>query len=700
MTKKLRRKYRRYKYRWIYRITLALFFVGAGTVSFVGYKWYHEMPKLATVFKSSKNTNLFDAQVNIKYLDSDGKFFYQSNDNVFKEMNSSDVKNSKNVVHALLAIEDRDFYNESGVNYKRTLKAGIDTIFTDRVVGGSTITQQLIKLAFFSTDKKDQTIKRKYQEMILAEQLNSKYSKDQILAWYLNKVNFANGQHGLIQASKYYYDKEPDKLSVLESATLIGIVNSPAQYNPYTNPKRSQNRRNEVLYSMYQAGYISKSRFNKLSKKSITDGMVLAKTNVLSELKSRDDKLLYNGYISAVNAQLSRYDSELLNHSVTIKTSMNRGLQDKLNNLVEAYKYPDDKLQSAVVVLDNRTGDVIAMSGGRKQTVLGGYNRVFNVKRSSGSTIKPLLDFAPGMDLYHWNPDKKFDDSTYFYPNSNIEVKDWDRKHQGNISMKQALVQSRNIPAVKALVDVNLTNGRKVLNSLGLPSESLYYANAIGLDVSPLSLASAYSSLANNGVRSNAKFIDFVEYKDSKLNASTVHENVYSQQTAYLMNMMLKGVFESSESGSASDVKIDGINVAGKTGTIGRSNDDSGILTDSWMVGYTKSHTVCVWVGYDDPYDTTYQLDNDKAKVARELFKSTMLDVKDVSDFDGSDWEVPSGVSNNKFDKNVDTTSNDFLNVNNCKYSNLPFYVDILPQQLLGNDVNDSLDSLYKKVNG
>lgn len=654
------------------------------------------MPKLDSVFISTNRTKLFDRHANIKYLDSNDNLIYQSNDDTFKELSARQINRKDNVVKALLAIEDRDFYDESGVNYKRTFKSAVDTVFTNRVVGGSTITQQLVKLAFYSTSKKDQTIKRKFQEIILAEQLNSKFSKNQILAWYLNKVDFGNGQQGIIAASKYYYNKDVNDLSLLEASTLIGMVNAPTQYNPYVNPERAKNRRNEVLYSLYDSGKLSKHDYKKLSSKAITDGMVTAKDNVSARLARREERLAYNGFISAVDLQVNRYSDDMLNHSITVKTSMNKELQDKLNNIVSSYQYPDDKLQEAIVVLDNRTGNVLALSGGRTQTVLGGYNRAFNVRRSSGSTIKPLLDYAPGMDMYHWTKDKKFDDSKFIYPNSDIEVKDWDRKHQGLITMEQALVQSRNVPAVKALMDVGLLNGSKVLTSLGLYDGSIYYPNAIGVDVSPLMMASAYSSLANYGRRSNAKFVNEMKYNGRKLLASSVSENVYSPQTSYLMTDILKGVFEGS--GTATDSKIDGITMAGKTGTIGRSNDDSGILTDAWMIGYTKSHTVCVWIGYDDPYDQNYMLDNDKAKISRDLYKSVMTEVKSLNGFDGSDWDVPAGVKDFRYEANVDTMNNNFSQAKNRKYTTLPFYLTNTPEYLLNEPDKLSLNELYKSI--
>lgn len=661
-------------------------------------------PKLTSVFISATKTKLFENQIDVKYQNSNGKVFYESNNSTYRALSKKEVKQLPKVVDALVATEDRDYFKESGVNWLHTAKAGIDTFLHKGVSGGSTITQQLIKLAFYSTSKKDQTIKRKVQEIVLAEELSKKYSKYQILTWYLNKTNYGNGQYGLVAAAKYYYNKKPSQLTTLEAATLVGIVNSPTVYNPYTNKQAMTYRRNVVLKSMWEAGYLSKRSYHELIKKSINTNLVLAKTNVQNELLERQHNLQYNGFVSAVNAQLSRYDSKITNSSVTIKTTMNQGLQDDINQIVQSQTYPDNKFQEAIVVINNKDGKVAAISGGRNQTVLGGYNRAFNVKRSSGSSIKPLLDYAPGFDLFKWTPNTEVDDSAYNYPNTKIAVHDWDRKYQGKITIRQALVQSRNVPAVKALASVGLNNGQKVLTSLGLPNSNLYYANAIGLDTSPLALASAYTSLANGGVRTNARFVDSITNKSNHqvLKTKVVRERVFSSQTAYLITDILKGVFQAG--GTGASAKVDNISEAGKTGTVGRDDVKDG-LTDGWMVGYTKTYTVAVWVGYDNPYDKTDYLTDEKDAIAQQLYKAVMTKASSLPNTDNSDWVAPSGVDDKtkSYVSGVDL-SNNFTQAVNRENTYVPFYLNISPTTLLQSNGfssdSESLEKLYKVVNG
>lgn len=661
-------------------------------------------PKLTSVFISATKTKLFENQIDVKYQNSNGKIFYESNNSTYRALSKKEVKQLPKVVDALVATEDRDYFKESGVNWLHTAKAGIDTFLHKGVSGGSTITQQLIKLAFYSTSKKDQTIKRKVQEIVLAEELSKKYSKYQILTWYLNKTNYGNGQYGLVAAAKYYYNKKPSQLTTLEAATLVGIVNSPTVYNPYTNKQAMTYRRNVVLKSMWEAGYLSKRSYHELIKKSINANLVLAKTNVQNELLERQHNLQYNGFVSAVNAQLSRYNSKITNSSVTIKTTMNQDLQDDINQIVQSQTYPDNKFQEAIVVINNKDGKVAAISGGRNQTVLGGYNRAFNVKRSSGSSIKPLLDYAPGFDLFKWTPNTEVDDSAYNYPNTKIAVHDWDRKYQGKITIRQALVQSRNVPAVKALASVGLNNGQKVLTSLGLPNSNLYYANAIGLDTSPLALASAYTSLANGGVRTNARFVDSITNKSNHqvLKTKVVRERVFSSQTAYLITDILKGVFQAG--GTGASAKVDNISEAGKTGTVGRDDVKDG-LTDGWMVGYTKTYTVAVWVGYDNPYDKTDYLTDEKDAIAQQLYKAVMTKASSLPNTDNSDWVAPSGVDDRtKSYVSGVNLSNNFTQAVNRENTYVPFYLNISPTTLLQSNGfssdSESLEKLYKVVNG
>ena len=685
---------------------LVLTMVGVGLIGAGGmttYAWV-KAPKLTQVFKSSQ-TKMMPAGFNINYLDNQGHSFYQSDGGHYERLHEGEIKKNSWATKALVATEDRQFFKEGGVNWPHTMLAGLRFFKNDGSAtggGGSTITQQLIKLTFFSTAVKDRTVMRKLQEMKLAEELNHKYSKMTILKWYFDTANFGNGQQGLVAASKYYYGKRPGQLDAVQAATLIGMVNSPAQDNPYLNEEQTKARRNLVLKSMRECRYLSADAYENDRETPLKFNMKLAKTNVKQVLKDRDQQLEYNGFISGVNAQLSRYDHRLTGQSMTVKTTMNKQLQDQVDQIVGKYKYPDDKIQEAIVVIDNKTGAVQAMSGGRQATVLGGYNRAFNGRRSSGSSIKPILDYAPAIDILHWGTDTTIDDSSFKYPGTNQEVNDWDHQHMGKMSIQDALIKSRNIPAVKALLQVGLDNGSNVLDAQGFGKMAVFAANAIGVDTNPLTMASAYTALANGGVRTNPRLWTSVENANHKMTLGPQREQVYSPQSAFMTTKMLEQVF--SPQGTGMSAKIDGISAAGKTGTVGRGHDtNSDALTDSWMVGYTKSHTVAVWVGYDNPNDPKEYLTNQKANIALDLYKQTMQAVQKQPGFDGHDWSTPNGVSQHgnawHLDNGTDT-SNDFRKAENRLWSRLPGRLNMNPWYFMGGHIqpDKGLNKIYQNV--
>lgn len=660
-----------------------------------------QAPKLSHVFNSSEPIKV--TGLDIQYKDRHGKTFYRTSQSHYQAMTKQQFNQAGNIKKALVATEDRHYYHEGGVNWLHTIYSAIMFAHNNGSAasgGGSTITQQLIKLTFFSTMQKDRTVQRKIQEIKLAEELNHRYSKNQILRWYLDAANFGNGQQGIVAAAKYYYNKSPQNLTMLEAATLVGMVNAPGSYNPYLNQSATMQRRNLVLKSLYESKQLSRNHYENLTQAPVTTDLQLAKINVQQGLKDRHDKLKYNGFVSGVNAQLSRYNNQLTSHSMTVMTTMDKNLQDSVSRIVDQYHYPDDKLQEAIVVLDNHNGNVLALSGGRGAMVLGGYNRAFNARRSSGSTIKPLLDYGPAMDLFHWGTDQGISDDRFKYPGTNTVVNNWDNQYQGNMTIRKALVESRNVPAVKTLAQVGLGNGQLALNALGFNAQQLFYANAIGVDTNPLIMASAYSSLANYGRRTNAKMMTAIDNNQRQILFKDKSAQVFSPQTAFMLTDILKGVFNTGETGAKA--KIDGINQAGKTGTVGRdTTNKTDALTDSWMIGYTKSYTVAVWVGYDNPNDPKTYLNTDKAQIAVDLYKQVMQAASKLPNSDNSDWSMPAGLtktSNNyHFNDNVNT-DNDFRNSKNRRYSRVPGIPNVVPSYFL-NQTNNSQNQLNQVLN-
>lgn len=613
-----------------------------------GY-WIYTAPKL-----SSKA--IHQDQSTTEYLDANGKVFYSNDRMPAKKVSKAEFKNAKAMKDALLSIEDRDFYKETGTNPKRIAGAAyhdIESIVhqsSGSVQGASTLTQQLIKLSYFSTKAKDRTLKRKVQEIYLAERLNHGESKDTILYAYFNKVYLGNGIHGFETAARYYFQKSVDELSVPEAATLAGMVQSPTAYDPYRRPQLTKSRRDTVLKTMYANNKISKKQLKQFIATPLKLTMPTYRTQIDKLREQKKAKLANDYYVSAVNSQLYQSIGHSGNDTIMrVQTPFEPKIQKAVNAAINSQKYPSNNLQTAVVVINNQNGQVVALNGGRlnSQQVVGGYNRAITSSRSSGSAIKPLLDYAPVFDMFHSTPETRIDDKPYNYPGTNTAVHDWDNRYQGAITMRSALVGSRNIPAVENFVHVGIENERALLNSLGMPTKNVFAPIAIGTNVSPLALADGYTALANNGVRTLPQFATNVVYQGQELKLKPRTMQLYAPGAAYMTTDILKGVF--SGQGTAQAAKIDGIVQAGKTGAAdGGSAMPKDALTDAWFVGYSPSYTVAVWTGYDNPYNRKEYLKTDDENISQEIYKKIMTEIVNQPGYDKkADFKMPTDINKN-----------------------------------------------------
>lgn len=580
-------------------------------------------------------------------LSDDGTVIWRSTQHKRLTAKSSDIPPV--LTQALTSIEDRNFYQESGVNYARTAMAILrDVVHGNNNQGGSTLTQQLVKQSIFSTKESDRTIDRKVKEMMLSEELNGQLSKRQILTLYINKVFMGSGVYGMQTASQFYFGKPLKQINVSQAALLAGMVQSPSYYEPYHHLSAATNRRNTVLDTMVENGVLTKQQARKWKAHPVSDDLVPLKEQAQNVTAYDQHQLTADSYLQATMAQLSNRGVDPQTDSVTVKTSLNLGLQQQLLDIINnnaQVPYRDDQLQVAATIINNETGQVVAQVGGRHQDTIGSYNRANNAERSSGSTIKPIVDYGPALDLLKWNTDHELDDSAYKYPGTNIDVHDWDDRYEGKMTLRKALVESRNIPAIKTLAAVGLTPAQKVLKLAGI-DDRVYYSSAIGVNTSTAQMASAFTSLANQGVRHNAQY--FKDADTTGTNSQTLASSdstatsIFSPQTAFMLTDMLKGVPQTGESGSAA--KIDGLAQAGKTGTIGYSADahmPEGALSDAWYVGYTKSYTIAVWTGYDDPNQKTHYLTQSDAAISQTIYKLAMQAVNQTMTPNVSDWSAP-----------------------------------------------------------
>ena len=562
------------------------------------------------------------------------------------------------LVNAIVAIEDHRFFNHRGVDFIRIGGAFFSNLRGGRQ-GGSTLTQQLIKLTYFSTSSSDQTLSRKIQEAWLATQLEQKATKQEILTYYINKVYMSNGNYGMQTAARSYYAKDLKDLSLPQVALLAGMPQAPNQYDPYTNPEAALHRRNLVLKEMLDMKSITNEQYESAVNTPVTDG--------LQSLTGSSNYPAYmDNYLKEVIQQVEEETGyNVLTTGMDVYTNVDTAAQKRLwdiYNSDEYVNYPDNELQVASTIIDVTNGKVIAQLGSRHQSsnVSFGTNQAVETNRDWGSTMKPISDYAPAIEHEEYSSTGvTIPDTPYNFPGTNTQFYNWDRQYYGNISMVYALQQSRNVPAVRALEKVGLKKAQKFLSSIGIDYPEMVYANAISSNTSDSSnkygassekMAAAYATFANGGTYYKPQYVNRVVFSDGTTkNFDTSGTRVMKEATAYMMTDMLKSVITA---GLGYNANISGLYHAGKTGTSNYADNElkkltkdynySSIVTpDESFVGYTTQYSMAVWTGYTNRL--TPVLD-DGIKVATDVYKQMMLYLYEQYGSGSEDWTQPSGV--------------------------------------------------------
>lgn len=555
---------------------------------------------------------------------------------------------------AVVSIEDRRFYKHKGVDYYRIIGAALGNIKGSSLgmQGGSTLTMQLIKLSKFSTKASDRTLRVKAQEAWLALNVEKHYTKSQILEFYINKVYMGNGIYGMGTAAHYYYNKSLKDLNLSQLALLAGMPQSPTYYDPTSYPKYAESRRNTVLQAMYDNKEITKAQQTAAENVGIKSGLTSAGHAQLNS--QHKNAKVADAYIKEVLTDLESKGYDPYKYSLKVYTNLNMNAQRRLYDIANTSKYvtyPNNRFQLGVSVVNSYTGKISAMIGGRKHTnTTYGFNRAVRKDRSNASTMKPILDYGPAIEYNNWPTYKTVEDTKYNYPGTDNAVNDFDNKTLGSMTMREALVQSRNIPAVKTLETVGLSRAKTFANSLGMGLKKVYYANAIGAEVSSLQVAGAYAAFANGGTYHKPYYISKITAQDgTTTNYDSKGTRVMKQSTAYMITDMLKGVINSA-SGTGTTARISGVYQAGKTGTDGydsryKHRVPSGADVDSWMAGYTKNYSVSVWTGYDNPNDFSQvnYIDSSTAKISQNIYREMMTYLQEHAP--NSDWTKPSSVA-------------------------------------------------------
>ncbi|MDH4421057.1 MULTISPECIES: PBP1A family penicillin-binding protein [Bacillus] len=579
-----------------------------------------------------------------KFLDKNGNFFYEYGAEKRTHVTYDQIP--KVVENAFLATEDSRFYDHNGIDFRRTTKAVMENItggFGSQ--GGSTITQQVVKNYFLTMDK---TAKRKVQEWYLSYKLEQQYSKHEILEMYLNKINLGNRSYGIATAAKKYYNKDLKDLQLHEAAMLAGLPQGPNIYDPTKpdNVERATQRRNVVLSLMNRHGYITKDEMNNAMKIPVTEG--LQPSSEVTEMK-------YQAFLDAVVKEVEKEypDVNIGSDGLTIHTTLDQDAQDYADKIMDGnlIKYPNDQFQGSFVFMDTQSGEVRAIGAGRKESksTFKGHNMATDLKRQVGSTMKPIFDYGPAIENLQWSTYHQLNDSEYTYSNGK-KIRNATNSYKGDVSLREALKKSLNIPALKTAQAVGIPKSQAFAESLGMTFKdgTAYESTAIGSnDSSPLELAGAYAAFGNDGVYNKPHFVKEVIFPDGKKkNFKPKEQRAMHDYTAYMITDVLRDVVKPGSGGTGPTAYVPGVDVAGKTGT---QNFDESVIKkygipadanrDSWFAGYSPQYTMAVWTGYEKDGPENYIGDR-STRIAQQMFQVMMSKFAT----DNSRFERPSSV--------------------------------------------------------
>ncbi|MCZ4379765.1 PBP1A family penicillin-binding protein [Enterococcus lactis] len=611
----------------------------------VGLFWYYakDAPELTD--------KKLDATVSSKLYTQDGELFEDLGAEKREKISANELP--KTLEDAIVSVEDRRFYKHIGVDPIRIIGSALSNFTSGGLQGGSTLTQQLIKLSFFSTSAEDQTLKRKAQEAWMAVRLEQKKSKQEILTYYVNKVYMSNGLYGMETASEMYFGKKLSELSLPQTALLAGMPQAPSAYDPYVYPDQAKKRRDTVLYTMLQNGKISQTEYDQAVNVPVTDG--------LQELTQSDDntKIVDNYVKEVINEVQEKTDKNVYTDGLEIYTNLDLDAQKKLYDIVNTdqyVSYPDDEMQVASTLIDTNTGKVKAQIGGRHiaEDVTLGNNLAVNTSRDFGSTMKPVTDYGPAFEYLKYSTGKTITDAPYNYEGTSTPVGNWDNQYMGTITLRQALYLSRNVPAVKLFNEVGSDKVASFLKNLGIEYSTIHQSNAISSNTeeqdgtkygaSSLKMAAAYAAFANGGTYYKPQYVNKIVFQDgTEETYEPDGKTAMSPETAYMITDILK---DTITEGTGTNAQIAGLYQAGKTGTSNYTDDEyaklgisSGVYPDILFAGYTPNYSISVWTGYNNKMTP---VTSESSHVASDVYRELMQYVS--ANVTNTDWEMPSGL--------------------------------------------------------
>ena len=537
---------------------------------------------------------------------------------------------SENLQKAVIATEDRTFYKNGGINYPRFFLA---ILTAGRSGGGSTITQQLAKNAYLS---QDQTVERKAKEFFLALELNKKYSKQEILTMYLNNAYFGNGVWGVEDASKKYFGVSAAELSLDQAATLAGMLKGPEIYNPLYSLENATNRRDTVLANMVNAEMISQEDANAAAAVGMSG-------QLRDTYEGKVNNYVYPSYFDAViNEAVNEYgltEEEIINNGYRIYTELDQNYQANMQLIFDnedLFPMAADgtRAESGSVALDPKSGGVRALVGrinSDKNPDFRSFNYATQGQRSPGSTIKPLVAYAPAI-ADGWDTDRMLDNTTTQY--GSYTVNNYGGIQSApQVPMYQALAESLNIPAVATVKELGIDTAFDYAKKFGLNvdkvDKTLGFALGSGVATNPLEMAQAYGAFANAGVMNKAHLITKIENASGQVvktfkGSST---RILSESDTEKMTEMMMGTFSNGTGVNAAPY---GYTMAGKTGTT-ETDFNKDLSSDQWVIGYTPDVVISQWLGFPKT-DENHYLTGSSADEASTIFRAVATNILPYTD--------------------------------------------------------------------